>query len=77
MQTHRVYYSGFVIGNLVIYKWKKQVRDSFISYIVGGVKLHLILAIDFTNSNKNKTDRGNSLHNLNSNGENTYTKAIR
>lgn len=51
MQNHRVYNGGFVVGNLYIYKWKKRIRDSFISYIVGGAKLHLILAVDFTNSN--------------------------
>jgi hypothetical protein len=44
------------------------------SYIVGGARLHLLLAIDFTNSN---TLDGVSLHDLDEKGENVYINAIR
>lgn len=29
-------------------KFQKIIRDSFISYIINGAKLHLLVAIDFT-----------------------------
>jgi hypothetical protein len=45
------------------------------SYIVGGARLHLLLAIDFTNSNY--IEKGASLHELDENGENVYINAIR
>ena len=67
MQPHRAYHSGIVVGTVIIYKWKKTIRDSFISYIVGGARLHLILAIDFTNSNLNGS-QSHSFHDLDANG---------
>lgn len=57
-----------------MHKWKKLTRDSFMSYIVGGARLHLLLAIDFTNSNNHN---GKNLHTLNEKGENLYINAIR
>lgn len=36
------------VGSLLVIKFNKIVRDSFISYIVNGAKLHLIVAVDFT-----------------------------
>jgi hypothetical protein len=48
-----------VVGNICIEKWKKVNKDSFITYIVNGARLHLILGIDFTISN----EKGESLHN--------------
>ena len=71
-QPQRVYKNGFVIGNIVINKWRKVSRDSFISYIVNGARLHLILGIDYTNSN----EQGASLHNV-ENGTNAYIQAIK
>lgn len=50
-QTQRVYRNGFVVGVVKINKWRKVMRDSFISYIVNGATLHLILGVDFSNSN--------------------------
>ena len=47
----RVYKNGFVVGNVGITKWVKVNCDSFLTYIVNGARLHLILGIDFTNSN--------------------------
>lgn len=61
------------MGLINIHKWKKLARDSFMSYIVGGARLHLLLAIDFTNSN---TLDGSSLHDLDEKGENVYINAI-
>ena len=46
----RVEKSGFVVGTLVVQQWKKVNRHSFLSYIVNGARLHLILGIDYTNS---------------------------
>jgi hypothetical protein len=69
-----VFHEGFVVGTAIIHKWRKVMRDSFISYIVGGARLHLLLAIDFTNSN---SQNGQSLHMLDENGENIYVNAIR
>jgi hypothetical protein len=62
------------VGTAIIHKWRKVIRDSFISYIVGGARLHLLLAIDFTNSN---CQNGQSLHLLDENGQNVYVNAIR
>lgn len=62
------------MGTVLINKWKKFTRDSFMSYIVGGARLHLLLAIDFTNSNNAD---GTSLHDLDENGDNVYINAIR
>lgn len=74
MQNHRVIHGGFFVGTILIHKWKKVTRDSFMSYIVGGARLHLLLAIDFTNSN---SQDGGSLHDLDEKGENVYINAIR
>lgn len=53
---------------------------TFLDYIRGGVKLHLVAAIDFTTSNGKPTDP-HSLHHYNPQGtsshENPYTMAIR
>jgi hypothetical protein len=68
-----VYKNGFVIGNVIIHEWRKVLRDSFISYIVNGARLHLILGIDFTNSNSHG---GSSLHKI-ENDSNPYIEAIR
>ena len=57
----RLYKSGIVNGGVKINKWRKVVRDSFISYIVNGAHLHLILGIDYSNSNNSN---GVSLHHL-------------
>jgi hypothetical protein len=62
-----------VIGVIKINKWRKVIRDSFISYIVNGATLHLILGIDFSNSN---TEDGVSLHKI-VNGTNPYIEGIR
>jgi hypothetical protein len=43
------------------------------SFIVGGARLHILLAIDFTNSN---SENGRSLHDLDKNNENVYINAI-
>lgn len=51
VQIQRVYLNGFYAGLITVYKWRKVIRDSFISYIVNGAHLNLIVAIDFTNSN--------------------------
>ena len=40
-----------MVGNVGILKWVKVNCDSFLTYIVNGARLHLILGIDFTNSN--------------------------
>lgn len=53
------------MGSIMIHKWKKVTRDSFMSYIVGGARLHLLLAIDFTNSNNHN---GRNLHTLDEKG---------
>ena len=68
-----MYKNGFVVGVIKINKWRKVIRDSFISYIVNGAKLHLILGIDFSNSN---TENGTSLHQI-VNGSNPYIEGIR
>ena len=53
---------------------------TFLDYIRGGVKLHLVAAIDFTTSNGKPSDP-HSLHHYNPQGtsshENPYTMAIR
>ena len=58
---------------------------TFLDYIRGGVKLHLVVAIDFTTSNGKPTDP-HSLHYVEGlgggrggvvQGENPYTMAIR
>lgn len=54
----RVYKNGFVVGNISVLRWARVPYDSFLSYIVNGARLHLILGIDFTNSNF----RGEPLH---------------
>ena len=58
----------------MIYRWKKIIRDSFISYIVGGAQLRLLIAIDFTNSNSQKN---RSLHEIDKTGFNPYINAIK
>lgn len=54
----RVYKNGFLVGNIGVLRWDRVPYDSFLSYIVNGARLHLILGIDFTNSNF----RGEPLH---------------
>jgi hypothetical protein len=49
--SQRVYKNGFVVGNVAVLRWAKVNRDSFLTYIVNGARLHLLLGIDFTNSN--------------------------
>lgn len=72
-QSQRVYKNGFVVGSITIHKWRKLNHDSFISYVVNGARLHLILGIDYTNSNN---DGATSLHNLDASGSNLYIRAI-
>lgn len=44
------------------------------SYVVGGSQLRLLIAIDFTNSNK---EGSSNLHDLDGNGSNAYINGIR
>ena len=61
------------MGNLIVQQWKKVNRHSFLSYIVNGARLHLILGIDYTNS----TFKGSeSLHHPDDN-KNLYVLAIK
>lgn len=61
------------MGNVAILKWVKVNCDSFLTYVVNGARLHLILGIDFTNSNF----RGSQpLHN-DDDSLNPYIAAIR
>jgi hypothetical protein len=67
-----VYKNGFVVGNVSILRWRKVNRDSFITYIANGARLHLILGIDFTSSNF----KGEPLHHPDD-SHNSYIAAIR
>lgn len=60
------------VGSLRILKWNKVVRDSFISYVVNGARLHLIVAIDFTKS----PTAPNGLHSMHNNS-NQYIEAMK
>ena len=53
-------------------------KTTFLDYILGGTKLHFVVAIDFTQSNGKPTDPG-SLHYIDGHRvvENPYTMAIR
>ena len=48
---------------------------SFLDYLVGGVRLNVICAVDFTGSNGDPTDP-TSLHYHRINGMNEYQQAI-
>ena len=67
-----MYKNGFVVCLITFVKWKKINRDSFLTYIANGARLHLILGIDFTNSNF----KNNNLHS-DVEEENQYIAAIR
>lgn len=60
-------------GYVTILKWVRINRDSFLTYIVNGARLHLILGIDFTNSNF----QGDSLLHHPDDSKNPYIAAIR
>ena len=71
--SHRVYKNGFLAGYVTILKWVRVNRDSFLTYIVNGARLHLILGIDFTNSNF----QGETLLHHPDDSKNPYIAAIR
>ena len=48
--TKRIEKAGVVEGKVTVISWKKINQDSFLTYIVNGARLHLILGIDYTNS---------------------------
>lgn len=54
---------GFTLGELKIKECKKVTQHTFLNYVYGGAEISLIIAIDFTNSNKDPTDE-KSLHYL-------------
>jgi len=52
---------GFTIGELKVKECKRITQYTFLNYIYGGAEVSLIIAMDFTNSNKDPTDK-RSLH---------------
>ena len=52
---------GFTQGELKIKECKRETKYTFLNYIYGGAEVSLIIAIDFTNSNKDPTNE-KSLH---------------
>jgi hypothetical protein len=54
---------SLTVGSIGVLKYNKVIRDSFISYIVNGAKLHLIVAVDFTHPTNEENLDLHTLHN--------------
>jgi hypothetical protein len=52
---------GFTIGELKVKECKRITTYTFLNYIYGGAEVSLIIAMDFTNSNRDPSDK-KSLH---------------
>jgi len=57
--------AGLVVGELRILDCKKVTRYTFLNYVYAGADISLIIAMDFTNSNKDPS-HPKSLHNVSS-----------
>lgn len=60
-KTLKVYKNNFVIGEIKIIEVKEASKFTFVSYLYAGWEVKLMVAIDFTNSNKDSRTK-NSLH---------------
>lgn len=59
--------NNYTVGHITITDFKLKRRASFWDYISGGLQLNLMLAIDYTASNKNANDP-KSLHYIKQDG---------
>jgi len=62
-------------GTLLVASLTKIYKPSFLDFLKGGLQLNMMVAIDFTESNKIPTDP-NSLHHISEGQQNQYQKAI-
>lgn len=72
----KMYKSGFVIGELKINEIRKITKHTFLNYVRGGAEISLMIAVDFTTSNKDPSDP-TSLHYSEGDAENDYVHALR
>ena len=59
----RISKNGVLAGEIKFISVKKVVRHTFLDYVYAGCEISLIIALDFTNSNKDPNDN-RSLHSL-------------
>lgn len=62
-RTIKIIKEGFTVGELKIKECKRVTQYTFLNYVYGGAEISLIIAIDFTNSNKDPSNE-KSLHHL-------------
>ncbi|RHZ85957.1 hypothetical protein Glove_58g32 [Diversispora epigaea] len=77
-KTFKLQPSSIKINSRAFLRFQKVSIDepaTFLDYIVGGIKINLVVAIDFTSSNGDHR-YSSSLHYNNPNVENSYQKAI-
>lgn len=60
-KVFKILKEGFSLGELKIKECKRVTQYTFLNYVYGGAEISLIIAIDFTNSNKDPSDE-KSLH---------------
>ena len=63
-------------GKLILQEMKLETRHSFLDYITTGLEISLIVAIDFTRSNKD-VNKKESMHHYDVSTANEYVLAIR
>jgi len=71
--TTRVKRNGYEVGELKIKEVKRHARFTFLNYVDAGAEISLIIAMDFTKSNKEPTNPKSLHYVLNGNFFNLFT----